>query len=107
MAQDMSEKADVQVGLAGSGGDRRFVIQNVGGATARDVRFEVRAEQGKNSPVMSSEINQLFPVDELPPEEARTVSATVTTGTGIHFLATVSWQDDEGTRQQQSFQLMV
>jgi len=107
MVQSMSEKADVQVGLAGAGSNRRFVIQNVGGSTARDVRFEVRAEQGKNSPVMSSEVDQLFPVDQLPPEESRSVSATVTTGTGLHFLATVSWQDDKGTRQQQSFQLMV
>lgn len=103
----MSEKADVQIGMAGVGGERRFIIQNVGGSVAHDVRVEVLSEKGKNSPVVSSEVEQKFPLELLAPDEAATLTAIVTTGTGIRFLATVSWQDSDGERQRQSFQLTV
>jgi len=107
MTRPMNEKADVQVDLAGVGSDRRFVIQNVGGSVARKVEVQIRSEQGKNSPVIRTEVAQKFPLEELAPEETSTLSAIVTTGTGIRFLATVSWQDDNGDRQRQSFQLSV
>ena len=107
MTPPMNEKADVQVDLAGVGSERRFVIQNVGGSVARKVDVQIRSEQGKNPPVISTEVEQKFPLEELGPEETSTLSAIVTTGTGIRFLATVSWQDDNGDRQQQSFQLSV
>lgn len=107
MAPLMSEKAEVQVDLAGVGGDRRFVIQNVGGAVARDIQLEVLPERGKNSPIISSEVDQKFPLEKLEPDEATSLAAIVTTGTGIRFLVTVSWQDDEGERQRQSFQLTI
>ena len=107
MAKVMSEQADVQVGLTGVGGERRFVIQNVGGSMARDIHVEVLSEKGRNSPVVSQEVDQKFPLEELGPDESTSLSAIVTTGTGIRFLATVTWQDDEGVRQRQSFQLTV
>jgi hypothetical protein len=107
MALVMSEKADVQVGLTGVGGDRRFVIQNVGGSVAHEIHVEVLSENGKNSPVVRGEVDKKFPLEELGPDESTSLAAIVTTGTGIRFLATVSWQDDEGVRQQQSFQLTV
>ena len=107
MAKVMSEQADVQVGLTGVGGERRFVIQNVGGSVARDIHVEVLSEKGKNSPVVSQEVDQKFPLEELGPDESTSLSAIVTTGTGIRFLATVTWQDVEGVRQRQSFQLTV
>ena len=107
MALVMNEKADVHVGLTGVGGERRFVIQNVGGSVAHDIHVEVLSENGKNSPVVSGEVDKKFPLEELGPDESTSLAAIVTTGTGIRFLATVSWQDDEGVRQQQSFQLTV
>ena len=107
MTHLMSEKADVQVGMTGVGGERRFVIQNVGGAVARDINVEVLSEQGKNSPVVSSEVEQKFPLDRLDPDEAESLAAIVTTGTGIRFLVTVTWQNDDGEHQRQSFQLTV
>ena len=107
MARPMSEQADVQVGLAGVGGERRFVIQNLGGAVARDIHIEVLSEKGKNSPVVSHEVDQKFPLEKLGPDESTSLSAIVTTGTGIRFLATVTWEDDDGVRQRQSFQLTV
>lgn len=107
MARPMNERADVHVDLDGVGSERRFVIQNVGDAVARDVHVEVRSEKGKNPPVIEAEVEQKFPLRELGPQQASMLSAIVTTGTGIRFLATVSWLDTNDVRQTQSFQLSV
>lgn len=107
MSPPMSEKADVQIGMAGVGGERRFIIQNVGGSEARDITVEILSEKGKNPPVVHNEVEQKFPLDTLAPDESTSLAAIVTTGTGIRFLATLTWLDTEGERQQQSFQLTV
>jgi hypothetical protein len=99
------EKADVRVFLGGVGSERRFVVQNIGPAKARDVRLSIESEEGKNSPIVEGELEKKFPAAELAVAAAVSLQAIITTGTGIHFTATVSWQDPDGSRQERSHHL--
>lgn len=99
------EKADVRVFLGGVGSERRFVVQNIGPARARDVRLRIESEEGKNPPIVESELEKKFPVGELDTGGALALQAIITTGTGIHFTATVSWQDPDGSRRERRYHL--
>lgn len=97
--------ADIKVELGRFGGDRRFVVQNLGGSSAYDVDFKVDSENGKNSPVLGSELEKTFPVSELESGHHVSLSAIITTGTGIRFQAVVTWRNRDDTREERSFQL--
>jgi len=92
--------ADVQIFLSGAGGDRHFTVENVGPATARDVGLSIESEGGRNAPFVQSAMDKKFPIEKLAAGEQQSVQAIITTGTGIHFKAVVSWQDPDGTRRE-------
>ncbi len=98
--EDDSVIADVQIFLSGVGGDLHFTLENVGPATARDVGLSIESEGGKNSPFVQSAMDKKFPIEELAAGEQQSVQAIITTGTGIHFKAVVSWQNPDGTRRE-------
>lgn len=93
------ETADVRVFLRGVGTGIRFVLRNMGGAPARDVHFDIDPQTGKNSPLVSSEVEAKIPIEVLEPEEECELAAVVTTGTGIEFNARLSWSDPDGSDQ--------
>lgn len=93
------ETADVRVFLRGVGSGIRFVIRNMGSATAREVHFEIDPQTGKNSPLVASEIEAKIPIAELSPEEECELAAVVTTGTGIEFNARLAWIDPDETER--------
>lgn len=97
--------ADVLVFLSGVGGDRHFTVENEGPAPARDVELTIESEGGKNPPVLESELEKQFPIAELSVGEQRSIQAIITTGTGIHFKAVVSWQNPDGSRREVSTRL--
>lgn len=99
------EKADVQAALGRIGGERRFVVQNLGEAVAQDVQFRVEPVDGKNSPVIAGEHEKKFPIGELQPGESETLLAIITPGTGLHFHGIVRWRDPDGTSIEKEFDL--
>lgn len=100
MQADGPVTADVLVFLSGVGGDRHFTVENQGPASARDVTLTIESEGGKNPPVLESELDKRFPAAELAAGEQLSVQAIITTGTGIHFNAVVSWQNPDGSRRE-------
>jgi hypothetical protein len=100
MHGDTPATADIQIFLSGVGGDRHFTVENGGPATAHNVELSIESEGGKNPPVLKSELERRFPVQRLAAGEQRSVQAIITTGTGIHFKAVVSWQDPDGSQRQ-------
>jgi hypothetical protein len=105
MQADGSVTADVQIFLGGVGGDRHFTVENEGPAPARNVELTIESEGGKNSPVLESELFKKFPIEELAAGEQVSVRAIITTGTGIHFNAVVSWQDPDSSHREVSTRL--
>ena len=104
--QRMATKiADIKVELGRFGGDRRFVVQNLGTASAYDVVFSIESEDGRNSPIIGSEHEKTFPVGELEAGHHVSLGAIITTGTGIHFQAVVGWRNQDDSREERSFQL--
>ena len=91
---------EVQASLDRVDGERKFVIRNVGDASARSVRFSVQAEREKNPPVSAHDLEHLFPVEELPAGGCVTVGAIITPGTGLHFRGVVTWQNADGSEQE-------
>jgi hypothetical protein len=45
-------------------------------------------------------MDKKFPIEKLAVGEQQSVQAIITTGTGIHFKAVVSWQNPDGTRRE-------
>jgi len=97
--------ADVLIFLSGAGGDRHFTVENEGPAPARNVELTIESEGGKNPPVLESELDKKFPIEELAAGEQRSVQAIITTGTGIHFNAVVAWQNPDGSHREVSTRL--
>ena len=93
----MSQRADLRVTMEGVGGNRRFVIRNIGEVAARSVELNIESENGKVSPLVSLEVDRLIPIVELQPEETCELTAIVTTGTGLQFLADLSWGNPDGS----------
>ncbi|MGB5160931.1 MAG: hypothetical protein WBP10_11225 [Thermoanaerobaculia bacterium] len=100
MQADNPVTADVLVFLSGVGGDRHFTVENEGPAAARNVELRIESEGDKNTPVLESELEKKFPIAELGAGEQLSVQAIITTGTGIHFKAVVSWQNPDGSRRE-------
>jgi hypothetical protein len=97
--------ADVQIFLSGVGGDRHFTLENAGTESARNVELSIESEGGKNPPVLQTELDKKFPIVELAAGEQCWVQAIITTGTGIHFNAVVTWQDPDGSTQETTTRL--
>jgi uncharacterized membrane protein len=100
MEADNPVMANVTVFLSGVGGDRHFTVENEGAAPARNVELKIESEGDKNPPVLESELDKKFPVTELAAGEQCSVQAIITTGTGIHFNAYVTWQNPDGSHRQ-------
>jgi len=100
MQADHPVTADVLIFLSGVGGDRHFTVENEGPASARNVELKIESQSGKNPPVLESELDRKFPAAELAAGEQLSVQAIITTGTGIHFNAVVSWQNPDGSRRE-------
>lgn len=94
---------EVQASLDLVGGERKFIVRNVGSVSARTVRFSVKAEREKNSPVSTHDIKSLFPVAELGPDEHVAVGAIITPGTGLHFRGVVTWQNPDGSEEERVY----
>jgi len=94
---------ELQASLDRVDGERRFVIKNVGTVSAHDVRFTVKAERDKNSPVSAHDLTTAFPVAELKPDEDVSLGAIITPGTGLHFRGVVTWRNPDGTAEERVF----
>ncbi len=94
---------EVEASLARVEGERKFVVQNVGTAGARSVRFDVQAEREKNSPVSAHDLKSAFPVEELKPGEEVSIGAIITPGTGLHFRGVVTWRNQDGSEQERIY----
>ncbi len=105
MQSDDPVTADVQIFLSGVGGDRHFTVENEGPASASNVQLRIEPEGGKNPPVLESELDNKIPIAELAAGEQRSVQAIITTGTGIHFNAVLSWQNPDGSSREVSTRL--
>lgn len=92
------QHSQLEVWLGRYGGERRFVLRNVGDRSIFDVDFVIEPEAGKNSPVVSGEHEKKFPVGELEAGDERTLQAIITTGTGLRFTGEVTWRNEDGTR---------
>ena len=93
-------EADVRVFMRGVGSDRKFIVVNLGAAVAREVRFEVQSQPGKNTPLVRSEHERTFPVESLDPGDERALSAIITPGTGIEFTGILTWVEADGSSRE-------
>lgn len=84
-------------------GERRFVVTNVGTASAQGVRFAVQPERDKNSPVSAHDLKSAFPVEEMKPGEKVSIGAIITPGTGLHFRGVVTWRNPDGSEQERIY----
>lgn len=98
-----NETTELEVSLDRIEGERRFLVENVGSANAKSVRFEVQAERGKNSPVSAHDLEHLFPIEDLPPGGQVSVGAIITPGTGLHFRGVVTWSNPDGSAQERIY----
>ena len=95
--RSVNQIADLRLELGRYGGERRFLVQNTSEVSAFSVRFAVEPEEGKNSPIIAGEHEKIFPITELLPGEHQTLTAVITTGTGIHFRGRVTWRNPDGS----------
>lgn len=101
------EKADVQAALGRIGGERRFVVENLGEGVAQQVQVTIEPVNGKNSPIIAGEHAKKFPLSRLGPGESESLVAIITPGTGLYFRAYVRWQDPDGSTVEKIFDLSV
>jgi hypothetical protein len=102
-----NQTTELEASLDRVGGERRFLVQNVGSASARNVRFEVQAEKGKNAPASAHDLEHTFPVEDLPPGEEVSIGAIITPGTGLHFRGVVTWHNLDGSEQERIYYMSV
>lgn len=98
-----TETTELEASLDRIEGERRFVLQNVGSATAQDVRFAVQGEREKNPPVSAHDLDTQFPMAELAAGEKVSVGAIITPGTGLHFRGVVTWRNLDGSEQERIY----
>ena len=99
----VAETTELEASLERIEGERRFVVRNIGTASARNVRFAVQAEREKNSPVSTHDLQGAFPIAEMLPGETVSLGAIITPGTGLHFRGVVTWLNLDGSEQERTF----
>ncbi len=99
----VKETTELAANLDRVEGKRRFVVQNIGAASARSVRFTVTSERDKNAPVSAHDLKSAFPVEELQPGEKVSIGAIITPGTGLHFRGVVTWSNPDGSEEERIY----
>jgi hypothetical protein len=90
--------ADVRVRLI-SGSPDRFVVQNVGEGTARDVTLEIVPPEGKISPLPRDSEDKL-PISVLRTGDRVELIALISGDSGTRFTARWRWRDEGGGGQE-------
>jgi hypothetical protein len=103
--RDAEAQTELRTALGRVAGERRFIVENIGAVSAFDVHVTIESEGGKVSPVVAPEREKKFPLRELPPGDFESLQAIITTGTGIHFRAQLSWMNPDGSREKRTFHL--
>lgn len=103
----LQEKADVRVDLDQQGKNYKFVITNWGRVPARNVTFELEAEEGRSSPLVRGDYDEKIPIPELAPGGRCPVFAALTFGTGTSFQATWTWRNPDGSEERRSSLLAI
>lgn len=93
------KKADVRVTLEDSGRPARFVIENLGPGTARDVHLVVEPREGSLSPLVQGDYDEKLPIEVLRAGGRVELIAALTQGTGYVFTAKWRWRDEDGELQ--------
>ena len=87
--------AKIDVELVGSGSDYKFVIRNIGGVEAKDVRFSI---DGNGYPLVASEYAEKIPISVLRPGKCVELLAPKTMACGSQYLTRVLWLNPDGTQ---------
>jgi hypothetical protein len=88
--------ADVRVRLVGPARHARFVIVNAGEGTAHGVQFDIKPEDGQESPLVKGDYDQKLPIEILRPGDSVELLAGLTFGSGTVFGAKWRWRDEDG-----------
>lgn len=103
--REAEAQTELRAALGRVAGERRFIVENIGSARAFDVHVTIEPEGGKVSPLVGAEHERKFPLRELQPGDFESLQAIITTGTGIHFRAQLSWKNPDGSREKRTFHL--
>lgn len=95
-ATSPSLTSDVRVILRGPARQARFIIENLGPGVARDVHFEIVAQDGKESPLIANDCMEKLPVQFLRPSARVELLAALTFVTGTTFRARWWWHEEDG-----------
>jgi hypothetical protein len=99
--QSEKQKADVRVSHIQEVQRHSFVFENLGPATAHDVRFALFVPEGQHNPVIESELNATFPIDTLRVGERVSMLVAVNLDTRFPLTGNVSWRSAEGEIQEE------
>lgn len=101
-SSSQSTTADVRISLEGSARDARFVVRNWGFGAALNVDMEVNSLEGRECPRVNGDGGQKLPITRLGPGSEFRLIAALTLKTGTTFDVTWTWEEEDGTRREQS-----
>lgn len=102
--QAAKRRADVRIAVVARGNGHRLIISNIGSGSARDVSFDVVLPDGTQSFLIESEVAELLPITQLLPQQEVTMLVAPTMASARHFLAKVSWLNEDGKRENQDLE---
>ena len=94
-----NQRADIRVTLEGSVDQAKFVIRNWGYNTAKNIDIYIDPINGKSSPLLKSEQEQMLPVPFLSPGGDCKLLAAISFSTGYAFDVKWSWDEIDGAHR--------
>ena len=93
-------KAYIDVELEDFGNTHKFIVTNKGGAEATNVNFSI---PGDGSPLVANEYTKKIPIKSLKPEKSVTLIAAISMGSPHEFNVFVSWNNPDGSQQNEKY----
>ena len=97
------QKADIKLSVMHNFKSDKLKIQNVGLASAYDVRLEIISDKGKGSPLV--DYKSKFPLKKLDPGDSVELLWAVDTTTGTVFNSICKWKNKNGEEEIKETQL--
>lgn len=90
-------KASIIVSLKKTPTGERFIVSNVGSASAKNVELKFILPKGQESPVCS-DFKETFPAKIIHPNEPLSVLAALTKDSGTNFEYVAKWGNPDNTK---------
>jgi hypothetical protein len=106
--QEVKTHADLRASFERQSGiTHRFILRNLGPATARNVRLAATDGQSKPDALVDSQVRQFFPAAEILPGDDIVIIAAIMQSTILPLNYIVTWDDDAGKDQQRVLKVTI